>query len=78
MPFFVEEVRTTLCDMNGNKALDPDCFITTFCQSCWDVVREDIMQMFGDFHVREIYEESEHNFNCYDSKERRGRGFQGL
>ena len=46
IPFSMEEVSSALSDLNGYKALGPDGLIVAFWQSCWDIVRDDVMRMF--------------------------------
>ena len=48
--FLMEEVSSTLSDLNGDKALGLDGLTVAFWQSCWDIVRDDVMRMFRDFH----------------------------
>ena len=50
-PFIVEEVFTTLSNLNGDKAQSPDGFTMTFWQFRWDIVKEDIMRLFKEFQV---------------------------
>ena len=50
VPFSEEQVRTTLFDLNGDKAPGPDGFTTVFWQENWDVVKVDIMKLFKEFH----------------------------
>jgi hypothetical protein len=38
--------------MNGDKAPKPDDFSMGFFQSCWDVIKEDVMKVFLEFHER--------------------------
>ena len=45
LPFFETEVHAALMDMNGDKALGPDGFTVRFWQSCWDFVKEEILDM---------------------------------
>jgi hypothetical protein len=42
--------------MNGNKASGLDGFSMAFFQTCWDVVREDIMKVFSAFHAEGMFE----------------------
>ena len=49
-PFTVEEVFTALSNLNGDKAPGPDGFTMAFWQFSWDIVKEDIMRLFKDFH----------------------------
>ena len=50
IPFSMEEVSSALSDLNGDKAPSPDGLTIAFWQSCWDIVRDDVMRMFRDFH----------------------------
>ena len=49
-PFTEEEVKAALIKMNGDKAPNPDGFATAFWQHCWDIVKEEVLLMFKDFH----------------------------
>lgn len=49
------EVLEALKDMNGNKALRSDGFSIAFFQSCWDVVKANVM---GTFHKAGLFEQS--------------------
>jgi hypothetical protein len=48
-PFTVEEVRVTLFQMKHNKAPDPNGFPAEFYQSCWKIIKDDLMELFQDF-----------------------------
>jgi hypothetical protein len=37
--------------MESNKAAGPDSIPAEFYQVCWDIVKEDIVNLFHDFHV---------------------------
>ena len=50
IPFPMEEVSSALSDLNGDKAPGPDGLTVAFWQSCWDIVSDDVMRMFRDFH----------------------------
>jgi hypothetical protein len=43
---------------NGNKAPGLDRFSLAFFQACWDVLKQDIMAVFEDFHARGRFEKS--------------------
>ena len=49
LPFTEEEVRTTLKEMNGEKAPRSDGFTIAFRQFSWDSVKNDVMTVFKDF-----------------------------
>ena len=48
-PFTEEEIHVALMGMNGEKAPGPDGFTVTFWQSCWDFVKEEIVDLFKEF-----------------------------
>jgi hypothetical protein len=48
--FSEEEVRKTVFQMEHNKAPGPDGFPTEFYQACWDIIKEDLMALFTEFH----------------------------
>ena len=54
-PFSVKEVVSTLFDLSGEKALRLDGYSLAFCQSSWDLVKEEVMGFFRDFHEHERF-----------------------
>lgn len=40
--------------MEKNKATGPDKITIDFFQGCWDIVKNDIIQLFADFHSIKI------------------------
>ena len=58
VPFTVEEIHSALLDMNGDKAPGPDGFTGAFWQTCWDFVKEEIIDLFKEFFVQK----SQHHF----------------
>jgi hypothetical protein len=56
--FEEQEVWEVVRDLNGDKALGPDGFTMAFFKRCWDVVKEDIMAVFMEFHSRRKFEKS--------------------
>ena len=48
--FQESEVRETIFQMEHNKAIGPDGFPAEFYQVFWDVIKEDLMALFQDFH----------------------------
>jgi hypothetical protein len=57
-PFLEREVKDVIFGMDGNKAPGLDGFSLAFFQACWDVLKEDIMAVFSDFHARGKFEKS--------------------
>nr|CAN69965.1 hypothetical protein VITISV_039410 [Vitis vinifera] len=50
LPFFETEIYAALMGMNGDKAPGLDGFTVAFWQSCWEIVKEDILGLFKEFH----------------------------
>ncbi|XP_042948654.1 uncharacterized protein LOC122281327 isoform X2 [Carya illinoinensis] len=50
-PFEKEEVLYVVRGMVHDRALSLDGFSMAFFQDCWDIVQEDIMKVFLEFHV---------------------------
>jgi len=49
-PFSEEEIKEALFQMEKNKAAGPDSIPIEFYQSCWEIVKNDIVQLFDDFY----------------------------
>ena len=49
MPFTEHEVKTALFQMEKNKAAGPDRIPIEFYQCCWNIIKEDIMDLFSEF-----------------------------
>jgi hypothetical protein len=49
-PFSEDEIKTTLIQMEKHKAVGPDKISIEFFQSCWDIVKYDLLQLFDGFH----------------------------
>ena len=50
-PFAEEEIKVALFDMSWDKDSGPDGFTTTFWRCNWDIVKEDILSLFREFHA---------------------------
>ena len=48
-------------DMNGDKTPGPDDFTVAFWQSCWDFLKEEILDMFKEFHEQNSFLKSLNN-----------------
>jgi hypothetical protein len=46
-----EEVFQVLKELQGDKALGPDGFSMAFFHKCWEVVKDNIMDFFEEFHT---------------------------
>jgi hypothetical protein len=53
-PFSIEEVKYALFHMECNKAAGPAEIPIEFFQTCWDIIKEDVMEMFGDFYENRL------------------------
>ena len=45
-------------NMAEDKALGPDGFSMAVFQSCWDILKQDVMTVFHDFHATRNFEKS--------------------
>ena len=43
---------------NGDKAPGPDGFSMAFFQSCWSILKIEIMEDFHNFHTQAVFEKS--------------------
>ena len=43
---------------NGDKSPAPDGFSLTFFQSCWSILKSNIMDVLHNFHVQAVFERS--------------------
>ncbi|RVW54885.1 Transposon TX1 uncharacterized 149 kDa protein [Vitis vinifera] len=57
-PFSEEEVRMTVFQLNKEKAPGPDGFTLAVYQECWDVIKEDLMRVFFEFHTKGVINQS--------------------
>ncbi|RVW59937.1 LINE-1 reverse transcriptase-like [Vitis vinifera] len=55
LPFTEEEVHLALMGLNGDKAPGPDGFTGAFWQFCWEFVKEEILEMFKEFHEQKAF-----------------------
>jgi hypothetical protein len=53
-PFTEEEIKNVIDQMKKNKAAGPDGFPIEFYQSCWDIIKSNLMKVFNDFHLHKI------------------------
>ncbi|RVW31433.1 putative mitochondrial protein [Vitis vinifera] len=56
-----EEIHSALMDMRGNKAPGPDGFTVAFWQFCWEFVKEEVLEMFKEFHEQNAFLKSLNN-----------------
>lgn len=53
-PFSETEIKNTLFQMEKNKTAGPDKIPIEFYQACWGIVKDDIIQLFDDFHAGRV------------------------
>ena len=61
IPFYENEIQSALMKMNGDKAPGPDGFTMAFWQSSWDFVKEEVLEMFKEFHEQGSFLKSLNN-----------------
>lgn len=49
-PFTVEEIKKALFSMETNRAPGPDGIPSEFYQHCWEIVKDNIMNLFYSFY----------------------------
>jgi len=49
-PFSEQKIKDALFQTERNKAAGPDKIPIEFYQACWDIIKNDIIQLFDDFH----------------------------
>jgi hypothetical protein len=49
-PFSMDEVQDAIFQMEHNKALGLDGFSAEFYQACWEIIKNDLMALFREFH----------------------------
>ena len=52
--FTVSEVKDAVFQMEHNKAPGPDGFPAEFYQVFWEVIKDDLMSLFTDFHKKDL------------------------
>lgn len=49
-PFSESEIKVALFQMEKNKAAGPDRIPIEFYQTCWEFIKDDIIELFNNFH----------------------------
>ena len=57
-PFSEEEVRIAVFQLNKEKVIGLDGFTIAVYQECWDVIKEDLMRVFLEFHTKGVINQS--------------------
>jgi hypothetical protein len=56
--FEESEILEVVKGMNSDKASGSNGFTMAFFQALWDVIKEDVMRVFHDFHARSKFEKN--------------------
>ena len=57
-PFTEEEIHKAISQLDRDKASGPDGFTIAVFQDCWDVIKEDLVRVFAEFHSSGIINQS--------------------
>ena len=57
-PFDEDEVFGVVNEFKGDKTPGPDGFSMAFFQSCWSIVKSEVMHVFHVFHAHAVFEKS--------------------
>ena len=57
-PFTKEEISKAIFQLDRDKASDPDDFTIVVFQDCWDVIKDDLVRVFAEFHRSGIINQS--------------------
>ena len=78
-PFSEEEIFTAIFQLDRDKAPGPDGFTIAVFQNFWDVIKEDLVRVFVEFHSSGIINQSTNaSFIVLLPKKSRQRRFQIL
>jgi hypothetical protein len=53
-PFTMDEAREAIFQMEHNKPPGSNGFPPEFYRSCWDIIKNDLMALFREFHNGEL------------------------
>lgn len=57
----MDEVKLTIFSMKGGKALGLDCFLPSFFQKIWEVLKKDIWEMVEEVREKRYMSEEINN-----------------
>nr|CAN66499.1 hypothetical protein VITISV_010636 [Vitis vinifera] len=57
-PFIEEEISKAIFQLDRDKAPGPDGFTIAVFQDCWDVIKEELVRVFAEFHRSGIINQS--------------------
>jgi hypothetical protein len=53
-PFTMDEAQEAIFQMEHNKTPGSNGFPSEFYQSCWDIIKNNLMPLFREFHNGEL------------------------
>ena len=53
-PFSEPKIKAALFQMEKNKAAGPDKIPIEFYQHCWEIIKDDVLDIFGEFHTGKL------------------------
>ena len=53
-PFTLDEIQTVIFSLEKNSAPGPDHIPVEFYQNCWEIIKEDTMDMFLEFEIHNL------------------------
>lgn len=53
-PFREDEVKAAIFGMDGARLPGPNGFTMLFYQTCWDIIKSDLMMVFWEFYERSV------------------------
>ena len=57
-PFSEEKIHNAVLHLNKEKAPGPDGFTIAFYQDCWEMIKDDLLRVFLEFHNNGIINQS--------------------
>ena len=57
-PFLEEEIHIVVLHLNKEKVPGPDGFTIGFYQECWEMIKDDLLRVFLEFHNNGIINQS--------------------
>ena len=57
-PFTEEEISKAIFQLDRDKTPEPDGFTIAVFQDCWEVIKEDLVRVFAEFHSSGIINQS--------------------
>jgi hypothetical protein len=53
-PYIEDEIKQVVFQMEHNKAPGPDGFLAEFYQCFWEIIKPDLLSLFGSLHAAQL------------------------